>query len=181
MFRSFRRLLRLVAVLAGLLLAVTLAAAPAAAAYPTSPNAVIYGDQSAYQGNAVFYRGEFDLYSANGRDHLGFGMSGNFAGYDSAGVMWFQSGTASRGAELRLQTDGNVVVYDSGNPPGTYLNQRPLWASGTYESTTYGTVNYHLYRVTMGGDGHFSVWHKLVLDTTGRWTWVRWASFGNGA
>lgn len=143
-------------------------ATPAQATYPTSPNQIVFGSNSAYGGNASFYPGEFDLYSANGRDHLGFGMSGNFAGYDSAGRQWFSANTTGTGAELRLQTDGNVVVYDSGHPAGTFISQQPLWASGIYG-------HFYWWRITMGGDGHWSLWGGY--STT---NWLRVASFGNG-
>jgi len=169
MFRWLHRS-KLLALLAGLLLLAGLASAPpAAATYPTSPTMYVFGSNSSCNGNCSFYPGEFDLYSVNGRDHLGFGRSGNFAGYDSAGVMWFQSATASTGKELRLQTDGNIVIYDDG-PQHDFLGQRALWASNT------NTGHFYWYRITMGGDGHWSLWGGY--STT---NWLRLASFGNGA
>lgn len=163
------KLLKLIAMISALLFGALLVAPAAHAAYPTSPNIYVFGDESSCLGNCSWYPGEFDLYSSNGRDHLGFGRSGNFAGYDSAGVMWFQSNTVSTGRELRLQTDGNVVIYDAG-PNGDFLGQRALWASGTETN-----VDFHLWRLTMGGDGHFSIWRMH------NGAWERVASFGNGA
>jgi hypothetical protein len=168
MFRWLHRS-KLLAVLAGLLLVAGLASAPpAAATYPTSPTMYVFGSNSSCNGNCSFYPGEFTLYSSNGRDKLAFGLSGNFAGYDSAGRQWFQSGTAGTGHELRLQTDGNIVVYDDG-PQHDFIGQQALWAAGVH-------CCFHWYRITTGGDGHWSLWGGY--STT---NWLRLDSYGNGA
>lgn len=122
------------------------------------------GDQYACR----FLRGGgFFLTSSNGRDALAFQSDGNLVGrVRSTGAVWYQSYTGGyQGYELWEQSDGNIVIYRFG---GDQIHGAAVWATNTCCRSDLE------YRITMGGDGHFSVWY----NSSG--TWVRWKSFGSG-
>jgi hypothetical protein len=144
---------------------------PAMASYPTSPNIYYFGTDycSGWENQActMYPLSGWILYSSNGRDRLGFGGSGNFAGYiNGTSTQWFSTNTAGQTPTLDFQSDCNVVMYTQTSP------QRVLWAS---DSSVGQSV--HKCRLTMGGDGHFSIW-DYYPNTLG---WVRIISWGNGA
>ncbi|MFJ4771340.1 hypothetical protein ACIP88_19890 [Streptomyces uncialis] len=120
------------------------AAAPGAAARPTSdniirPRATICKNQAWTSGNGravlrLQQDGNFVLYK-DGRaawqapntwsrgNCAVFQEDGNFVVYDSEGKAVWAAGTWNKGAYLAVQDDGNVVVYDR--------NNRPVWATNT--------------------------------------------------
>ncbi|MFI5938923.1 hypothetical protein ACIBCB_01440 [Streptomyces uncialis] len=120
------------------------AAAPGAAARPTSdniirPRATICKNQAWTSGNGravlrLQEDGNFVLYK-DGRaawqapntwsrgNCAVFQEDGNFVVYDSEGKAVWAAGTWNKGAYLAVQDDGNVVVYDR--------NNRPVWATNT--------------------------------------------------
>lgn len=163
------KLLKLMAAFGALLMAALLLSPAAAATYPADPNIVYFGD--AYcAGNCYYAPGQLMMYSSNNRDRLAFGGSGNFAGYhNGTTTAWFNANTAGVGFDLAMQDDCNVVVYDSG------WNAR--WSSNSNVGQHVGRC-----RLTMGGDGHFSVWDYYDPATCGcSLGWVRIITWGNGA
>jgi hypothetical protein len=166
------RKLRIMAVIAVAFIAAFFSSAPAMANYPTNPNVYYFGTDycTDFTGNqtCVMYPGSgWLLYSSNNRDRLGFGLSGNFAGYDNGNsAQWFSSNTACDGCDtLEFQRDCNVVIYRQSD-------RKVLWAAGSQEGQTIRRC-----RLTMGGDGHFSIWDWDPFYNI----WYRIVSWGNGA
>lgn len=107
----------------------------------------------------------FHLYSSNGRDVLGFQSDGNWVGrVRSTGAVWFETNTKyNYNGWLVFDPDCNIVVLDS---TGGYVK----WSAGV------SVAGAKRCRLTLGGDGRFSIWSYNEYYGT----WVRVKSFGTG-
>ena len=59
--------------------------------------------------------------------------SGNLVLVDSSGNVLWQTGSNSPGATLKLQTDGNLVIYKAGT--ATSASPVPVWAQAQLGSS----------------------------------------------
>ncbi|KAF4406879.1 MULTISPECIES: hypothetical protein [Streptomyces] len=127
---AFCRYLATAAVTAALALGGTATAVAAAPAAPAQQSASAEGAEGArIMANGDFARGttickNMALTSGNGRTVLRLQEDGNLVVYRDGRPVWQAPNAWSRGNCAVFQNDGNFVLYDAGG--------NPVWASGTW-------------------------------------------------
>lgn len=181
---------RLVVAIVGVLLMLGFNLSPAdATTYPTTPNTYYYGDHYCDSGatppldnhlwDSCYIAPGWRIWSSNGRDRLAFGTNGDLAGLvNSTGDVWWHTGTETnpdphyRGSAIWASDSCNLSMDGATYPDGS---GHGLWQAGlpSINPATGKMAIYYGCRITMGGDGHWSLWSQLTADSP----WVRVKSY----